>query len=167
MLKFADLSIDFKSYEKSFDSLMKLIPGSYYPLLIMYLAHKNMLKYKLDFKENDPSILVAVDGGTLNEFFGEDLLDEVFRKGPDYDEESDFETALKKLNDAVFKDRDFYVMMPFIHLLPMIKEGRSVALVVDAPDDDQILELINILGIKNPAPNTSAALMFFSIFSIR
>lgn len=163
MLKFADLSIDFKSYEKSFDSLMKLIPGSYYPLLIMYLAHKNMLKYKLDFKENDPSILVAVDGGTLNEFFGEDLLDEVFRKGPDYDEESDFETALKKLNDAVFKDRDFYVMMPFIHLLPMIKEGRSVALVVDAPDDDQILELIDILGIKNPAPNTSAALMFFSM----
>jgi len=163
MLKFADLSVDFKSYENSFDSLMKLIPGSYYPLLIMYLAHKNMLKYKFDFKENDPNILVKVDGGILNEFFGEDLLDKVFRKGPDYDEESDFETALQKLNDAVFKDRDFYVMMPFIHLLPMIKEGRSVALVVEAPDDDQIFELIDILGIKNPAPNTSAALMFFSM----
>ena len=163
MLKFADLSVDFKSYENSFDSLMKLIPGSYYPLLIMYLAHKNMLKYKFDFKENDPNILVKVDGGILNEFFGEDLLDKVFRKGPDYDEESDFETALQKLNDAVFKDRDFYVMLPFIHLLPMVKEGRSVALVVDALDDDQIVELINILSIKNPAPKTSAALMFFSM----
>ena len=29
MLKFSDLSVDFKSYDNSFDSLMKLIPGSY------------------------------------------------------------------------------------------------------------------------------------------
>ena len=36
MLKFADLSVDFKSYNNSLDSYMKLFPGSYTPLLIMY-----------------------------------------------------------------------------------------------------------------------------------
>jgi hypothetical protein len=40
MLKFADLSVDFKSYQNSLNSYMKLFPGSYTPLLIMYLAHK-------------------------------------------------------------------------------------------------------------------------------
>ena len=117
MLKFSDLSVDFKSYDNSFDSLMKLIPGSYYPLLIMYLAHNNMLEYKLEFEKNDPHILVSVDCDTLREFFGKDLGDEVFRKGPDYNKKTDFETALQKLNDSLFKDRDFYVMFEFFFVL--------------------------------------------------
>ena len=166
MLKFADLSVDFKSYENSFDSLTKLFPGSYYPLLIMYLAHKNMLGYKSEYKKNDPRILVSVDGDTLKEFFGEDLKDKVFRKVPGFDEESDFETALQRLNDSLFKDRDSFVMMPFIYLMPLIEEGRSVALVADVPEDDQILDLIKLLGIQSSAPNTSAALLYFSMMLI-
>ena len=102
MLKFSDLSVDFKSYDNSFDSLMKLIPGSYYPLLIMYLAHKNLLKYKSEYEENDPRVLVSVDGETLKEFFGEDLKEKVFRKVPGFEEKSDFETALQRFNDSLF-----------------------------------------------------------------
>lgn len=163
MLKFSDLSVDFKSYDNSFDSLMKLIPGSYYPLLIMYLAHKGLLRYTSDFKESDPRILVSVDGDTLKEFFGDGLKDKVFRKVPGFDEESDFETALQRLNDSLFKDRDSYVMMPFIYLMPPIEEGRPVALVADASEDDEILELIKYLGVQNSDPNISAALLYFSM----
>lgn len=163
MLKFSDLSVDYKSFENSFDSLMKLIPGSYYPLLIMYLAHKGMLKLEANFDKDDPCTLVSVDGNTLSDFFGEDLMKDVIRKGPDFDEESDFETAWRKLSESILKDRDVYVMSPFFNLLPMILAGKSVALVADVPEGDQVLDLINILGIKNPDPNTSAALLFFSI----
>lgn len=163
MLKFSDLSVDFKSYDNSFDSLMKLIPGSYYPLLIMYLAHKNLLKYKSEFEENDPRILVSVDGETLKEFFGDDLKEKVFRKVPGFDEDSDFETALQRLNDSLFKDRDSYVMMPFIYLMSLSGETRSVALVADVSEDDQILELIKYLGVQNSDPNNSAALLYFSM----
>lgn len=163
MLKFADLSVDFKSYENSFDSLMKLFPGSYYPLLVMYLAHKDMLKLEVDYDENNPSTLVSVDGNSLHNFFGDDLMKNVIQRGPDFDENSDFETAYRKLYESIIKDRDIYVMLPFTQLLPMILAGKSVALVADVPEDDQILDLINTLGIKNSTPETSAALLFFSI----
>ena len=163
MLKFADLSVDYKSYENSFDSLMKLIPGSYYPLLIMYLAHKGLLKIETDFDEKDPCTLVSVDGKTLYVFFGEELQNNVIQKSPEFNEEYDIETAWRKLGESIVKDRDVYVMMPFINLLPMIMAGKSVALVADVPEGDQVLDLISILGIKNPEPNTSAALLFFSI----
>lgn len=163
MLKFADLSVDFKSYENSFDSLMKLIPGSYYPLLIMYLAHKGILKLEVNFDKEDQCTLVSVDGDILHDFFGNDLLRRVIQKGPDFEEKSDMDTALRKLSEAILKDRDFYVMSPFLDLLPMILAGKSVALVADVPEGNQVLDLINILGIKNPDPNTSAALLFFSL----
>lgn len=163
MLKFADLSIDFKSYDNSFDSLMKLFPGSYYPLLIMYLAHKGLLKVETDFDESNPCTLVSVDGKTLYDFFGEDLQKNVIQKDPSFKEKSDFETAYNKLIESIIKDRDIFVMSPFIRLFPMIMAGKAVALVADVAEGDQILDLINILGIKDPEPNTSAALLFFSI----
>lgn len=163
MLKFADLSVDFKSYENSFDSLTKLFPGSYFPLLIMYLGHKGLVKLEMEFDKNDPRTLVSVDGDVLHDFFGEDLLKKVIQKGPEFKKESDLETALYKLSESIVKDRDVYVMLPFIQLFPMILAGKSVALVADVPEGDQVLDLINILGVKNPEPNTSAALLFFSL----
>ena len=163
MLKFADLSVDFKSYENSFDSLTKLFPGSYYPLLIMYLAHKGLVKIETEFNQKDPRTLVSVDGKSLYKFFGKDLKKNVIQKGPDFKEESDFETAYRRLCESIIKDRDIYVMSPFVHLFPMILAGKSVALVADVPEGDQVLDLINILGVKNPEPNTSAALLFFSL----
>ncbi len=163
MLKFADLSVDFKSYENSFDSLMKLFPGSYYPLLIMYLAHKDLLKIETDFDDNNPCTLVSVEGKTLYDFFGEELKNNIIQERPDFDEKSDFETAWRKLSESIVKDRDIYVMLPFVNLLPMILAGKSVALVADVPEGDQVLDLIKILGVKNLEPNLSAALLFFSI----
>lgn len=163
MLKFSDLSVDFKSYDNSFDSLMKLIPGSYYPLLVMYLAHKNMLRLELNFDENDPCTLVSVDGESLHNFFGKDLLDNVIQKGVGLRKNSDFETACRTLTESIIKDRNIYVMSPFLHLFPMIMTGKSVALVADISEDIQALDLIKILGIQNSDSNTSAALLFFSI----
>lgn len=163
MLKFSDLSVDFKSYDNSFDSLMKLIPGSYYPLLVMYLAHKNLLSYKSDYEENDPRVLVSVDAETLKEFFLDDLKDKVLKDVPRIEEEPDLKTFLKKMAEAIFKDRNVYVMSPFTQLLPMIADEKSVALTVDVAEDNQLLDLIKYLGIQTSNPNTSAALLFFSM----
>lgn len=162
MLKFADLSVDLKSYDNSFDSLMKLIPDSYFPLLIMYLAHKDMLRLETNFDENNPCTLVSVDGETLHNFFGKDFLKNVIQKKPDFEDKTDFESAFDKFVESILKDRDIYVISPFVKLFPLIQAGKSVALVADVPEGDQVLDLINILGIKNPAPDISAALLFFS-----
>lgn len=165
MLKFSDLSVDFKSYDNSFDSLMKLIPGSYYPLLIMYLAHKNMLKLENDYDVNDPRTLVSVDAESLHKFFGKDLKDEIIQRVPEFDEnnESDIERAYRELVESIIKDRDIYVMSPFVRLLTIINSGKSVALVADVSEDNQTLDLIKNLDVKNSDPNTSAALLFFSM----
>lgn len=165
MLKFSDLSVDFKSYDNSFDSLMKLIPGSYYPLLVMYLAHKNMLKLELDYKANDPRTLVTVDGDSLHKFFGKDLKYKIIPRVPEFDKKnkSDVERAFGELVESIIKDRDVYVMSPFVHLFPIISTGKSVSLVADISEDNQVLHLIRILGVKDSDPNTAAALLFFSM----
>lgn len=44
MLKFSDLKVDFKRFENILSSYMKLFPGSYMPLLIMYLSREGLLE---------------------------------------------------------------------------------------------------------------------------
>ena len=54
-------------------------------------------------------------------------------------------------------------MTPFIYLMSPIDEGKSVALVANVSEDDQILDLIKLLGIQSSDPNISAAMLFFSM----
>ena len=57
MLKFADLSIDFKSFENTLSSYLKLFPNSYMPLLIMYLSREGLLEIINGADANDSRVL--------------------------------------------------------------------------------------------------------------
>lgn len=164
MLKFADLSVDFKSYENSLNSYMKLFPGSYTPLLIMYLAHKGLLNLVHDFEENDPRILVSVEGKSLHDFFGDGIMKELIQDPKVWKlENMTFEETVEQMNKAILKDRDVYVMLPFIHLWPSILAGKSIALIADISKDNQINDLIDCITISDHAYDNPAALMFFSV----
>lgn len=168
MLKFADLSVDFKSYENSLNSYMKLFPGSYTPLLIMYLAHKGLLKLVSEFEENDPRILVKVDGNSLHDFFGVGIMKNLI-EDPDVWEQDNmtFEETVELMNKAILKDRDVYVMLPFVHLWPYILAGKSIALIADVAKDDQIKDLIDCITFSDRASNNPAALMYFSVMLMK
>lgn len=164
MLKFADLSVDFKSYNNSLDSYMKLFPGSYTPLLIMYLAHKGLLKLTDDFDENDPHILVCVDGKSLHDFFGGNIMKKLI---PDHavwkQKNMTFEETFNMMNMAILKDRDAYVMLPFVHLWPSIIAGKSLALTANVKDDTQLDELIKCIISSDHVTANPAALLYFSV----
>ena len=164
MLKFADLSVDFKSYDNSLKSYMKLFPGSYTPLLIMYLAHKGLLKLVHEFEESDPRILVSVDGKSLHDFFGDGIMMELIQDTKTWAKNNmTFEETVEMMNKSILKDRDVYVMLPFIHLWPYILAGKSIALIADVAEDDQVKDLIDSITISDRASDNPAALMFFSV----
>ncbi len=164
MLKFADLSVDFKSYENSLNSYMKLFPGSYTPLLIMYLAHKGLLKLTTEFEASDPRILLSVDGNTLHDFFGEGIMQELIQDPNVWKQKNmTFEETVNLMNMAILKDRDVYVMLPFVHLWPHILGGNSIALIADVSKDDQIKDLIDCITTSDRASDNPAALMFVSV----
>lgn len=167
MLKFADLSVDFKSYENSLNSYMKLFPSSYTPLLIMYLAHKGLLKLVSEFEENDSRILVSVDGKSLHDFFGGGIMKELIPDTKVWNKEGSLEDTINLINNAILKDRDVYVMLPFIHLWPSILAGRSLALIADVSEDDQMADLIHIITESDHASDNPAALLFFSVMLMK
>ena len=167
MLKFADLSVDFKSYDNSLNSYMKLFPGSYTPLLVMYLAHKGLLKLVYEFEENDPRILVSVDGKVLHDFFGDGIMKELIPDSNVWNQKGTFEEIVSSMNRAILKDRDVYVMLPFVDLWPTILAGKPIALIADVSKDDQIVDLINRIVASDHASDNPAALLYFSVMLIK
>lgn len=164
MLKFADLSVDFKSYENSLNSYMKLFPGSYTPLLIMCLAHKGLLKLVHEFEENDPRIIVSVDGESLHDFFGDDIMKELIPDPSVWKKKGmTLEETLNLMNNAILKDRDVYVMLPFVQMWGYIVSGQPLALIADVSKDDQIVDLINCIASSDHATDNPAALLYFSV----
>ena len=168
MLKFADLSVDFKSYENSLNSYMKLFPGSYTPLLIMYLAYKGLLRLVSEFDYSDPRLLVNVDGKSLHNFFGDEIMKELIQD-PNVWEQKDMtlEEVVNLMNSAIIKDRDIYVMLPFVQMWAFILAGKSLALIADVSKDDQIIDLINYITASDQASENPAALLFFSVMLMK
>lgn len=70
MLKFSDLKVDFKRFENILSSYMKLFPGSYMPLLIMYLSREGLLKVKSDIDSDDSNTLLSISNDELCNFVG-------------------------------------------------------------------------------------------------
>ena len=164
MLKFADLSVDFKSYDNSLNSYMKLFPNSYTPLLIMYLAHEGLLKLVYEFEENDPRILVSVDGKVLHDFFGDGIMKELIQDSNVWNQKNmTFEETINLMNRAILKDRDVYVMLPFVHLWPSILAGKPIALIADVSKENQIVDLINCIVASDHSSDNPAALLYFSV----
>ena len=167
MLKFADLSVDFKSYENSLNSYMKLFPSSYTPLLIMYLAHKGKLKLVSEFEINDPRILVSVDGKSLHNFFGDGIMKDLIQDRNVWKYKGTLEDTFIMMNKAILKDRDVYVMLPFVQMWPFILSGSSLALIADVSKDNQIIDLIKIITSSDNASENPAALLFFSVMLMK
>lgn len=167
MLKFADLNIDFKSFENSLNSYMKLFPGSYTPLLIMYLANKGLLKLVYEFEKDDPRILVSVEKNKMHDFFGDNIVRNLIQDPEVWEFKGTLEETINLMNKSILKDRDVYVMLPFIHLLPRILSGSPMALIADVSTDDQIVELINIITESDHAFDNPAALLFFSVMLMK
>jgi len=142
---------------------MKLFPGSYTPLLIMYLAHKGLLKLVHEFEENDPRILVSVDGESLHDFFGAGIMKELIQDPKVWKRKNmTFEETVNLMNMSILKDRDVYVMLPLIDLWPFILAGKPTAIIADVSKDDQISDLINIIVSSDHSSDDPAALLFFS-----
>jgi signal transduction histidine kinase len=147
---------------------MKLFPGSYTPLLIMYLAHKGLLKLVHEFEENDSRILVSVDGKSLHDFFGDGILKELIQDPVVWEQKNmSLQDVINSINRSILKDRDVYVMLPFVDLLPFIVSGKPVALIADVSKDDQISDLIKIIVSSDHSSDTPAALLFFSVMLMK
>lgn len=157
MLKFSDLSVDMKSYENSLDSYMKLFPGSYLPLLVMYLTREGLLKYESDVDENDPRVIALVTKDEFSEFIrtNESIRDLLNIELPE-DESgiNDFFSNIRK------KGYDLSVVNPIL-LLKVLKINNNVAIVVDMDDNSDLRKAIDIINKYEPVKHERAAIWFF------
>lgn len=157
MLKFADLSVDMKSYENSLNSYMKLFPGSYMPLLIMYLSREGLLEIEKDVDPNNDQVILSVSAKEITDFLEHQrpLLnlanEDKYRDG---EEISEFLARLYK------KGYESSVLTTFLEMLVIDKASSSISLVINKSGDD-IIEVKNILKKYEPQTIEMAALLFF------
>ena len=163
MLKFADLKVDFNSFENSLNSFMKMFPGSYTPLLITYLAHEGLLKLVTDFDYSDSRVIVGVEPFLLKEFFGDSFFKDLLQDEITYEEKDTPEDIIKKISNSIVRDRDLFVMLPFITLAPYLIEKEPVALVADIEEGDELEDIINIILSTDHAKDNPAALLYYSL----
>lgn len=157
MLKFTDLSVDMKSYENSLNSYMKLFPGSYMPLLIMYLSREGLLEIEKDVDTNNELVILSVSAKEITDFLEHqrpllNLADEdKYRDGEDI---SEFLARLYK------KGYESSVLTTFLEMLVIDKASSSISLVINKTND-AIIEVKNILKKHEPQTIEKAALLFF------
>ncbi len=157
MLKFADLSVDMKSYENSLDSYMKLFPGSHLPLLIMYLSREDLLKVEFDVDENDPKIIACVSKEELSDFV---KVNKPVINISDIDLPKDEGDIQRFFSDVQKKGYDLSVLNPFL-LIGSFKYDRNIALVVDSEDNSDLNKVYDIIQRNEPEKSDKAALWFF------
>ncbi len=157
MLKFADLSVDMKSYENSLDSYMKLFPGSRLPLLIMYLSREDLLKVECDVDENDPKIIACVSKEELSDFV---KVNKPVINISDIDLPKDEGDIQRFFSDVQKKGYDLSVLNPFL-LIGSFKYDRNIALVVDSEDNSDLNKVYDIIQRNEPEKSDKAALWFF------
>lgn len=157
MLKFADLSVDVKSYENSLDSYMKLFPGSHLPLLIMYLSREELLKVEYDVDESDPRIIACISKEELSNFI---KVNKPVLNFSDIDLPKDEEDIKRFFSDVQKKGYDLSVLNPFL-LIWTFKYDRNIALVVDSEDNSDLSKVYDIIQRYEPKKSDKAALWFF------
>lgn len=158
MLKFKDLSIDKKSYENSLNSFMKLYPNSYMPLLIMYLSREGLIKIEYDVDENDPRMLLSVTGAELAEFLNIDKIPEK-RASESLDDNviSELDQTIQQLS----KDYDFSIFSSYLKLCSLCADSGKIAMLIDVPNDSDILKVKDIILRHGPIMEGKPALLYF------
>lgn len=160
MLKFADLSIDFKSFENTLSSYLKLFPNSYMPLLIMYLSREGLLEIINGADANDSRVLLSVKKHDLLE-----LLKSNLSKAGDF----------KTMEDLYFKafgiefnkkdwvnNYDWGVVFAIAEVLKLIlKDEDSFSLVYHSNGNEDIDRVVKILLSNSRQAGETAVLWFF------
>lgn len=158
MLKFADLSVDMKSYENSLNSYMKLFPGSYMPLLIMFLSREGLLEIEKDVDVNCNRIILSVTKSEIADFLKNQhpfiSLDEEdkMKEGEDLNE------FLVRLYQ---KGYDASVFTTLLEMIIIDKATTTISLVIDTAGSDDILEVKDSIMKYEPQMREKAALLFF------
>jgi len=155
MLKFADLSVDMKSYENSLNSYMKLFPNSYMPLLIMTLAKKGLLTFKEDDTVNDSHVLIQISKQEAMDFVGDEL-----RKGKANSSDI-INYSIDELKKSFGEGNDMYVLMPLLSFINM-KSDRIYMIIDDSASED-IIKVKDIIMSHEPEHKNNAALWYFYV----
>lgn len=163
MLKFADLSVDMKSFEKSLDFFMKLFPNTYLPLLIMYLSREGLLKVESDVDENDPRVLLRITAKEIVEFFGP----QCFSPDKNTTKEELAKVRLDSLGiDYSQKDwineMDLNVLLPVIMMIEKGKNVQSYSLIYNCVDNIEFKKVKDILFANSSQIDEPAAFWLFS-----
>lgn len=153
MLKFADLSVDMKSYENSLDSYMKLFPGSYMPLFIMYLSHEGLLKLGYNLDENSPQTIISVTREEIANFFDVEESNIINFNG-DKSDKKDLESFI----EDYFNQGDFFIMKSTFDMRAIGSDVKSLSLYIDGSHLDKIKD---ILLIQEGKGEERAARLFF------
>lgn len=158
MLKFADLSVDMKSYENSLNSYMKLFPGSYMPLLIMFLSREGLLEIEKDVDVNSNRIILSVTKSEIADFLKDQhpliSLDEE-------DKMKDGEDLNEFLVRLYQKGYDASVFITLLEMVIIDQATTTVSLVIDTAGSDDILEVKDSIMKYEPHMYEKAALLFF------
>lgn len=155
MLKFSDLSVDMKSYENSLDTYMKLFPGSYMPLLIMYLSNHSLLDIQSNADDNDPRILIHVTNQEIEDFLGEELLS-IKEKWQSNDNHS-----VDDLKSLFGEDNDQNIMMALAPLLNIGKNNNDRYMLISEKANSDIIKIKEIIMRNEPEQKEKASLFFF------
>ena len=164
MLKFSDLKVDFKSFENILSSYMKLFPGSYMPLLIMYLSREGLLEVKSDIDSDDSNTLLSISNDELCNFVGISF--------PEY---SDVDTKMiflkKKLgidltNSNWWKTIDLTSFGAFGNICAQCEQAANFySIKYYNNGNEEIDRIVNIIRKNSQHSNEKAALwLFYNVF---
>ena len=160
MLKFSDLKVDFKSFENILSSYMKLFPGSYMPLLIMYLSREGLLEVKSDIDSDDSNTLLSISNDELSNFIG------VF--SPEYSEIDTKISLFQKKTGIDLSKKDWYSSIystpfgAFLRICAQRKQAaNSYSIRYHNNGNEEIDRIVNIIRKNSQHSNEKAALWFF------
>lgn len=155
MLKFSDLSVDMKSYKNSLDSYMKLFPGSYMPLLIMYLSNHSLLDLQNNADENDPRLIIHVAKKDVEGFLGEELSMLIAKW------QSSNNQTVDDLKSLFGDDNDRNIMLALVALFNIGKNDNDCYILIKEGASSDIIKIKEIIMRNEPEQKEKASLFFF------
>lgn len=159
MLKFSDLKVDFKSYENTLSTYMKLFPNSYMPLLIMYLSREGLLGLEEDADNDDNRVILSVSKDDITNFLKNDRPFLDLKDEDKYQEGEDLDKWLYRFYKNGY---DISIFATIVKMLIIDKDSSSISLVINNRiENNDIIEVKNVIMKFEPRCSEKAAIMFF------
>lgn len=159
MLKLSDLCVDFKSFENTLTSFLKLFPNSYIPLFIMYLSKEGLLSIeKNDNETNHSNILLSVSKDEIVEFMrmNPTCLDGVKTMLDLY------RNYFNIKSDVDLSDLELSICYAFSDMInEMTNDVETYSLIYHSEGNENIDKIKDIIISHAPQIKEKAALWFF------